>query len=455
MPAMTDERKTIGGLKVVRLLGKGGMSEVYEVEDPRLGSRHALKLFAYPKDDAEVQARFEAEGRLLARLSHPRVVKVSDVGIDEETGKPYFVMDLGLDPAGETKTLGDVQDGEADEETVGKWYDDIRDGLAYIHAKGIVHRDLKLQNVMIGADGHAVITDFGISKVFDVKGQDAVVDPVQTIVRLKSGKSLVMGSLGYMAPELEMGLPATPKSDWFALGVIVYKLLTGIWCDAKTDVSGTLDTYDPVWKRIIPKLLHSNPEGRECLSFAEERARDREAAEAEWESRWLAEKSRGHFARHLARYALAALGILAAVLCWQIHEFRLERKIMRLKYEAGGLKPAAPSFDELFRVPAEAKSEEQTDAANNVVMYSRSQFEAARVDALVLTHDTLSGLGSGDITLEKAISDFEKMAEMLDDDSLFDNVSFGGLFWSQFGEDGPLKMLLQRAIEKLKVEAED
>ena len=95
---MVGEGATIGGLKVVKLIGKGGMSEVYEVERPSTGSHYALKLFAYPKDDAEVLARFETEGKLLARLSHPRIVKVTDIGTDDATGKPYFVMDLVLDP---------------------------------------------------------------------------------------------------------------------------------------------------------------------------------------------------------------------------------------------------------------------------------------------------------------------------------------------------------------------
>jgi len=252
-----------------------------------------------------------------------------------------------------------------------------------------------------------------------------------------------------------MGMPASPKSDWYALGVIAYKLLTGMWCDAKTDVTGTLDTYDPVWKRIIPKLLHSNPEGRECLSYSEEKKKDREAQEVEWEERWIAAKSRGHFARHIARYAVAASVLLLAALCWQVRESRMQREVLRLKYEASGLRPAVPSFDDLFRIPVEAKGEEQTDADGEVVMYSRPQFEAARIDALVLTHDTLSGLASGDITLEKAISDFEKMVEMLDDGTLFDNLGFGGIGWTQCSDsDESLKMLLERAIEKLKAAAE-
>ena len=87
----------IAGYETVRLLGKGGMSEVYEVVNPRLGSRHALKLFTFEKGDDEVRRRFETEGRLLAKLSHPRIVRVTDFGVDADSGRPYFVMDLVLD----------------------------------------------------------------------------------------------------------------------------------------------------------------------------------------------------------------------------------------------------------------------------------------------------------------------------------------------------------------------
>ena len=310
-----SEHRRIGPYELVRLLGKGGMSEVYEAENPRLGSRHALKLFAYEKDDPEVRERFLVEGRLLARLSHPRIVKVTDFGTDETSGKPYFVMDLVLNERGEMQLLSDVEPGTADEETVGRWYDDLREGLAYIHANGVIHRDLKLQNVLIGPDGHVVLTDFGISKIFDAKGSGApIVDTVKTLVKVREGRSLVLGSLGYMAPELEMGVAASPQSDYYALGVIVYRLLTGTWCDARTDVVGTLETYDPVWRRILPKLLHANPNGRECLAYADEKRADREKAEFEAEERWLKAKSRGHVARHAARYLAAlALGLGAAL----------------------------------------------------------------------------------------------------------------------------------------------
>ena len=317
-----QEERTIGRYRVLRLLGKGGMSEVFEVEDPRLGSRHALKLFAYEQNDAEVRERFLVEGRLLARLDHPRVVKVTDFGTDAASGNPYFVMDLVCDEDGQIRPLSDVQPGSVDEETVGRWYDDLREGLAYIHSNGVIHRDLKLQNVLIGPDGHAVLTDFGISKIFDAKGDGVkVVDTLRTIVKLRDGRELVMGSVGYMAPELEMGVAASPQSDYYALGVIVYRLLTGSWCDARTDVVGVLETYDPVWKRILPRLLHSNPNGRECLSYASEKTAAREKAEFEADEKWHREKRRGHRARHLARYLLAVCLMLlgfSAVLLFKV-----------------------------------------------------------------------------------------------------------------------------------------
>ena len=325
---MSEERRKIGSYEIVRLLGKGGMSEVYEAENPQLGSRHALKLFTYEKDDPEVKDRFMVEGKLLARLSHPRIVKVTDFGTDETSGKPYFVMDLVLNERGEMQLLSDVEPGTVDEEKVGQWYDDLREGLAYIHANGVIHRDLKLQNVLIGPDGHVVITDFGISKIFDAKGDGVqIVDTVKTLVKVREGRSLVMGSLGYMAPELEMGVAASPQSDWYALGVIIYRLLTGTWCDARTDVVETLETYDPVWKRILPKLLHSNPNGRECLSYADEKRTDREKAEFAWEERWLKEKNRGHRDRHIARYAGAAAIVIIFGLLFFWRGFKAERTI--------------------------------------------------------------------------------------------------------------------------------
>ena len=455
----------IGGYETIRLLGKGGMSEVYEVENPRLGSRHALKLFTYEKDDPEVRERFEVEGRLLAKLSHPRIVRVTDMGVDSASGRPYFVMDLVLDASGEMKQLSDVPPGTADEDEIGRWYDDMREGLCYIHANGVIHRDLKLQNVLIGVDGHAVLTDFGISKIVDAKGEGStIVDTVKTLVKVREGRSLVMGSLGYMAPELEMGVAASEKSDYYALGVIVYRLLTGTWCDSRTDVVGALETYDPVWRRIVPKLLHSNPAGRECLSYAEEKRADRERAECEAEEKWIREKGRGHRARCLARVFGVLAGILAGALAVGVHRHLSDRalwenrlkedraKLVERLRQTGGYAAMLPEFDDLFATPAEARTEEVEDANGNLVMPSRMQFEVAKVDALVLTQKILSDLRSGKIAAESAIQRLAALRDELNDGSdatAFDRLAIGGGEYAQLGDDEPLRMLLDRAIKKI------
>lgn len=445
--------ETIGEYKVVRLLGKGGMSEVYEVESLKLGSRHALKLFTYEKDDPEVRGRFEAEGRLLAKLRHPRVVRVTDVGVEPAGGRPYFVMDLVLDSQGTVKQLSDVPPGTVDEEQVGRWYDDIREGLEYIHSNGVIHRDLKLQNVLVGIDGRAILADFGISKIEDMKdGRSAVVDTVKTIVKMREGRSLVMGSVGYMAPELEMGVAASPQSDYYALGVIVYRLLTGTWCDSRTDVAGALETYDPVWRRILPKLLHSNPAGRECLSYADEKRIDAERATFVAEERWLKEKRRGHFARRYVRVFGVLAAMFAGALAFGVHRYAEDKETWRDKVrQCSGRSDGIPGFDDLFATPSEAKSEEVEDDNGKIVMPSILQFEAARVDALVLTHPVFSDLNSGRISVDTAISRLSALRNSIgrdSDSSPFDVV--GGGEYQQIGDDEPLRMLLDRAVGRLR-----
>ncbi len=278
--------RQVASWKFIRLLGKGGMAEVYEVEDTRLGTRAALKLFSCAKDaDGDVRARFLAEAALLARLSHPRLVRVFDYGIDSSSDRPYFVMDLVLAPSGDPKTLADKEFAGADESHVAMWYDDLRDALDFIHARGIVHRDIKLQNVLVGPDGHAVLSDFGVAKIFDMSLRKEVgLSPEATLHAAKERRT-VMGSLGYLAPELEMGVAASPASDYYALGVLVFYLLTGTWCEPRTNLADALATYDPVWMDILPKLLHATPAARACPSWRELENQHREAEIAQAEDK--------------------------------------------------------------------------------------------------------------------------------------------------------------------------
>ena len=420
--------REIGEYRIVRLLGKGGMSEVYEAEHLRLKSRHAMKFFTYGKNVDGVRERFLTEGKLLARLSHPRIVRVTDAGTDGETGQPYFVMDLVADPDGNVRSLADVSAGGVDEMQIAMWYDDLRDGLSYIHGKNIIHRDLKLENVLIGPDGHAVLTDFGISKITAPDdGGEAVVDPVQTIVRLRDGKNPVMGSLGYMAPELEMGVAASPQSDYYALGVIVYRLLTGTWCDARTDVVGGLETYDPTWRHILPLLLHSNPRGRKCLSWRELKLEQVEHKFFDLEN--ALEKSRGKTRKEKRRARVAFVAIFLSVILAAACGGLLFNLVYR----------SAPSFDDIVFVPEDAP-EEETDTRS-----SRSELEEALKDAWGLLHETFANLRRGEITGEMAISNMEQIAAKVKNDDDNDDNSL------DFDSDSDvLYELLRAAIVRMK-----
>ena len=423
--------REIGEYRIVRLLGKGGMSEVYEAEHLRLGSQHAIKFFTYAKNVDGVKERFLAEGKLLAKLSHPRVVRVTDSGTDPETQQPYFVMDLVADPDGQVRSLADAPVGGVDELQVGMWYDDLREGLAYIHAKGVIHRDLKLENVLIGPDGHAVLTDFGISKIGATAEEAPMVDPVQTVIRLRDGKNPLMGSLGYMAPELEMGTAASPQSDYYALGVIVFRLLTGTWCDARTDVVGDLETYDPVWRKILPKLLHANPRGRECLSWRELKAADEESRLFEAESALDRSQDRARRAKRHAGFVIAAFFVcLVAAVSLGLVLYREQARI------------PPPAFEEIVFVPDDAPEEETDERA------SGEQLAAAAPSVWLLSHEIFANLRKGLITWEKAEMDLKQLAERAEqnDPSLFDPYP---LYNSSVFLNKAMAELLRAAVQRI------
>ena len=259
----SQDNTTIGGYRVVRQLGRGGMASVFEVEHPTLGVHLALKVFDAEGERAEfLRSRLLAEGRVLARLEHPNLVKVHDCGVDEATGAAYITMDLVLSADGEPRTLSDLHaKHEIDEELLFRWYADIASALDYIHSRGIVHRDVKPSNILIAADGRAVLADFGVSRFCD-EGlrQELSVEP--TMVTDASSAKVILGTMNYIAPEVKRGEEATEKSDLYSLGVSLFRILTGIWYEPETGAMNLLDTYDPSWKAIFTALLDDDPARR-------------------------------------------------------------------------------------------------------------------------------------------------------------------------------------------------
>lgn len=239
------------------------MGAVYEVEHTQLGVHYALKAFTLEGGHVDVlKNKFMAEGKVLARLHDPHLVRVFDMNFDEATGTPYFVMELVLSEEGRPRTLLDVDTAELDEDRVLQWFAELASVVDYVHKQGVIHRDIKLGNVLLSSDGHVVLSDFGVSRLFserlrsDVKAVNTIVSEASTAARL------VMGTQGYMAPEVARGKEATPAADSYSLGVMFVYLLTGIWYEPGSKVFKLLETLEYRWIDVLPRLLSEDPAER-------------------------------------------------------------------------------------------------------------------------------------------------------------------------------------------------
>ncbi len=211
-----------GRYVITSKLGEGGMGTVYRALDQNIESDVVIKIPRQAMmEDSEFASRFTREIRSLVKLSHPHIVKVSDVGTWEKT--PFAVMQFL--PGGSLEDRRAVGPGRqplpCDPKTVPRWLDAIAQALDYIHAEGYVHRDVKPGNILFDAQGHAFLSDFGVAKVLaSAAGQN----PSQTAM---TGTGMVLGTPEYMAPELIMGEPFDGRADQYALAVTVYELLCG------------------------------------------------------------------------------------------------------------------------------------------------------------------------------------------------------------------------------------
>jgi serine/threonine protein kinase len=250
----------IGSYRVIRLLGSGGMGAVYEVAHLSGGKSKALKIFTSIGSHADfLRKRFIAEGKILKRLNHPNLVKVHDLALDDSTGAPYFTMDVVLGSDGKPCTLEDLRRrGVLDEQAVTALYSDLRSALQYLHGEGVVHRDIKLENVLVNSEGHAVLSDFGVSRIVkpDLRRYLAVT------TTFAEDRAPIMGSAGYLSPELKSGAAATPSDDAWALGILIFRLLTGVWYEEGSSAMELLAGFDPKWTTLLNVLLNTEPKKR-------------------------------------------------------------------------------------------------------------------------------------------------------------------------------------------------
>jgi serine/threonine-protein kinase len=201
----------LGRYRLEEKVGEGGMGAVYVAHDLELDRKVAVKLLAASLvNDAEVLERFEREARLTAKLDHPHIVPIYDVG--RHDGRPFIVMKLlqGDSLAGRLRAKG----GFTADETV-KLMRQLASGLDFIHAQGFIHRDIKAGNIFVSPEGHATILDFGI-----LRQKSATTGITRT--------GMVMGTPHYMAPEQALGLKDVDhRVDLYALAVVLFECLTG------------------------------------------------------------------------------------------------------------------------------------------------------------------------------------------------------------------------------------
>ena len=241
--------------KIGRLLGKGGMADVYEAVAPDK-RKLAVKIFRDEKQSSFLRGRFMAEAKLLKTLYHPNIVRVHDCGIDGKRGSAWFAMDLVLGEDGKPRTLETVRkDGGADDAQLRKWFDETRSALDYLHKCGVVHRDVKLENILIDGEGHARLADFGVSRIVDEHLKDEIGVENTFVTGETTGTRPVMGTYFYLPQEVRAGAPATAATDCYALGVAFFRLLTGMWYEPGTNAFDLLAPFPEYWRKELPKLL--------------------------------------------------------------------------------------------------------------------------------------------------------------------------------------------------------
>src|SRR5262249_24008969 len=201
------------------------MAEVYRARDTRLGRDIALKAVNEAlAGDAELGPRFEQEAGLVGSLNHPNLVAVYDFGIHE--GAPYFVTEL---LKGESLRQR-LARGQIPVDTALEWGAQLAQGLAAAHAQGIVHRDVKPENIFVTSDGHVKLLDFGIAKLVEAnraEGPHGSLAATVTPAGEPTRTGAILGTPAYMSPEQVRGEPVDARTDIFSLGTVLHEMLSG------------------------------------------------------------------------------------------------------------------------------------------------------------------------------------------------------------------------------------
>lgn len=242
---MGEQKKTIGKYEIVSELGRGGMGVVFKAWEDSLQRFVAIKMLGDQlTDDENLVARFLREARSVADLNHPNVVQV--FAVDTHEGRPYFAMEYV-----EGDSLSELirTSRKIDPKRAITLVKEVASGLSAAHDKGVVHRDIKPDNIMLTKHGGVKVVDFGVARVDDPNTK-------------LTATGMAVGTPNYISPEVCLGLDVDKRSDLFSMGIVFYEMLTG---NTPFTADSPLEMMTNVVKAEVPDITSLNPEIDENL----------------------------------------------------------------------------------------------------------------------------------------------------------------------------------------------
>src|SRR5450755_1652725 len=246
----------LGPYEILSAIGAGGMGEVYEARDNKLGRNVAIKVlpeaFAHDRDRL---SRFQREAKMLAALNHPNIATIH--GLEQSGSTSYLVMEL---VSGETLADRVKRDGAVPIEEALAIAKQIAEALEAAHEKGIIHRDLKPANVKVTPEGKVKVLDFGLAKAFagDISTEDMGNSPTLSMAATMQG--VILGTAAYMSPEQARGKSVDKRTDIWAFGCVLYELLTGkqtFHGEDVTEILASVVRAEPDWTALPANISPS------------------------------------------------------------------------------------------------------------------------------------------------------------------------------------------------------